>query len=74
MVKVFQIEQKFTCISNEQNDFNPKLAIGEYIKQLVISFVLFNNSTVRLKMSVRVSTFSTLIYKVVKQGITMTML
>lgn len=73
MVKVFQIEQKFTCISNEQNDFNPKLAIGEYIKQLVISFVLFNNSTVRLKMSVTVSTFSTLIYKVVKQGITMTM-
>lgn len=73
MVKVFQIEQKFTCISNEQNDFNPKLAIGGYIKQLVISFVLFNNSTVRLKMSVTVSTFSTLIYKVVKQGITMTM-
>lgn len=73
MVKVFQIEQKFTCISNEQNDFNPKLAIGEYIKQLNISFVLFNNSTVRLKMSVTVSTFSTLIYKVVKQGITMTM-
>lgn len=73
MVKVFQIEQKFTCISNEQNDFNPKLAIGGYIKQLVISFVLFNNSTVRLKMSVTVSTFSTLIYKVVKQGITMNM-